>query len=45
MGLWLSTPRVVLACSLSADVSEGLDPDLACSFPWASGISPMVGCV
>lgn len=42
MGLWLSAPKAALAHLLSADGSEGLEPNLAPSFPWASGISSMV---
>lgn len=42
-GALLITPRAALARRLSAKSSEGPEPDLAPSFPWAPGISS-VGC-
>lgn len=42
VGLWLSAPKAALAPLLSANGSEVLKPDLAPSFPWASGISSVV---
>lgn len=42
-GALVITPRAALARLLSANSSEGPEPDLAPSFPWASGI-PSVGC-
>ena len=45
VGLWLSARKAALARLLSANGSEGLESDLAPSFPWVSGISSMVCCV
>ena len=42
MGLWLSAPKAALARPFSADGSEGLEPDLVATFPWAAGISSVV---
>lgn len=42
MGLRFPAPKAALAQLLSASSSEGLEPDLAPSFPWASEIASVV---